>query len=410
MAKTIPANILHEQKILTDSHDLKPGQESFYRIWQMNASPYSHKVMSYMNYKGVPYKRMEINIDAYENEIPKLVGQGIMPVLLTPDEKVMQDSTPILEYFEKKYPQNPTIPADARLAFIMWLLEEFADEYMPRISMHTRWGNEQNRNTVSHRVARSMAVGSPSANTKEMASFFSNRQAGFNKHLGLDGEGMRANMDQQILDLLYILEEHFKHYQYILGFKPSMADFSLFGPLRAHLFNDPQSHELLEVNAPRTCRWLENIHDLGDSRGCAGQTEFGDWIDLDNGLPESLEKLLGFVSKTYIPFAKACAMASKKGSKSFEATVYGQQGTFRVHQNRVWSFEQLQLKYQTLQGQDKFFIDEVLSAATILPTMMEGEVVHNALYDGFNPPFVVDGIADARVKHIKSKGEKVEGV
>ncbi|MEH6345091.1 MAG: glutathione S-transferase family protein [Bermanella sp.] len=410
MAKPIPANILREQKTLKDSRELKSGQENFYRIWQSYASPYSYKVMTFMNYKGIPYKRMEADLNANMSEIPRLVGQSIIPVILTPDEQVMQDSTPILEHFEKQYPEKTTVPEDKRLEFIMWVLEEFSDEYMPRIHMHTRWGNEQNRQTISHRIARGVAFGSPSAKTSDMAKFLLSRQSGFDKHLGLSGDNIRANMDQQILDLLEILEAHFKEHQFLLGFKPSMADFALFGPLKVHLFNDPQSNEIMEINGPRTCRWLDTISELGDTRGCAGQTEFGDWINLDDGLPESLEKILGFVSKTYFPFAKACALAGKDRNKTFTATVYGEEATFSVHQYRVWSFEQLQLKYQALTGQDKHFIDEVLTASQILPKFMEGEIVHNALYDGFTPPFIKDGIADARAKHLKSKGAKVTGV
>jgi glutathione S-transferase len=102
---------------------------------------------------------MEANIDIYMGEIPALVGQPIIPVILTPDNQVMQDSTPIVEWFESQYQAKPAIPEDPRLAFIMWLLEEFADEYMPRLHMHTRWGNEQNRRTLSHRIARFMAFG-----------------------------------------------------------------------------------------------------------------------------------------------------------------------------------------------------------------------------------------------------------
>ena len=343
-------------------------------------------------------------------DIPRLVGQSILPVILTPDEQVMQDSTPILQYFETQFTDKPTVPEDARLAFLMWLLEEFADEYMPRIHMHTRWGNDQNNRTLGHRIARGLTFGNPSVTPQQLAGSISARQQGFSKHLGLGDESINPNMDQQILDLLSILEEHFEHYQYLLGFKPSMADFALYGPLKIHLFNDPQSNEIMEINAPRACRWLDTMTDLGDIRGCAGQTEFGDWINLNDGVPTSLEKLLGFVGKTYIPFAKACAVAGKDRNKTFTATVYGAQATFSVHQYRVWSFEQLQLKYQELQGQDKHFVDELLNATEILPTMMEGDIVHNALYDGFTPPFVKDGVADARARHLKSKGQKVTGV
>jgi glutathione S-transferase len=410
MTSPIAANILQEQKSLKDSRELFAGQEHFYRIWQSVCSPYSHKVMTYMNYKGIPYKRMEADMESMNGVIKQLVGQSIIPVILTPDEHVLQDSTPILQHFEKTYPQKTTIPTDNRLAFIMWLLEEFSDEYMPRIHMHTRWGNEQNNRTLGHKIARGLTFGHPSMTPKNLGPMLSSRQEGFNKHLGLSDPSIKPNIDQQLLDLLAILEEHFKHHQFLLGFKPSMADFALYGPLKIHLFNDPQSNEIMEVNAPRTCRWMDTIMDFGDIRGCAGQTEFGEWINLDQGMPASLSALLGFIAKTYFPFAKACAVAGKDRNKTFSATVYGENATFSVHQYRVWSFEQLQLKYLSLKGADKHFIDEVLTHCDILPTFMDGEIIHNALFDGFTPPFVVDGISDARAKHLKSKGKKVTGV
>ena len=81
-----------------------------------------------------------------------------------------------------------------------------------------------------------------------------------------------------------------------------------------------------------------------------------------------------------------------------------------MHQYRVWSFEQLQLKYQNLNDSDKHFIDELFEATSILPAMMDGDVIHNALFDGFTPPFIKDGVADARAKYLKEKGRKITGV
>ncbi len=403
MSELIPENILREQKTLADSRELKAEQASYFRIWQAYGSPFSHKVMTYMNYKGIPYKRMEANMDVYMGDIVKLVGQSIIPVVLSPDDQVMQDSTPILEWFEKEFGEKPAIPDDPRLTFLMWLLEEFADEYMPRIHMHTRWGNDQNRNTLSHRLARSMTFGKSDVDSKDLAPFLLERQSGFDKHLGLAGEDIRSNIDRQLLDLLAILEDHFKHFQFLLGFKPSLADFALFGPLRIHLFNDPQSSEILEVNAPRTCRWLDTLSELGDTRGCVGQTEFGHWIDLNGGLPESLKQLLAFVGKTYIPFAKSCALAGKTREKTFEAEIYGEFATFGTHHYRVWSYEQLQLRYKALGGNDKIFVDKVLTEASVLPAMMSDDIFHNGLFDGFTPPFVKEGVSDARIKHLKEK-------
>jgi len=406
MSNSIAGNILREQQTMADARELKAGQEGFYRIWQDYTSPYSYKVMTYMNYKGIPYKRMNANMDVYMGEIVELVGQTIIPVILTPDDQVMQDSTPMLEWFESEFNDKSAAPEDDRLQFLMWLLEEFADEYMPRLHMHTRWGNDQNRNTMSHRIARGMSFAKGDVGAKDLSPFLLDRQSGFDQHLGLVGDDVRSNIDQQILDLLTILEEHFKHYQFLLGFKPSVADFSLFGPLRVHLFNDPQSNEIMEVNAPRTCRWMDTIAELGDTRGCVGQTEFGDWIDLDEGLPESLASLLAFVGKTYIPFAKGSAMAGKNKEKSFTAEVYGEEARFSTHQYRVWSFEQLQLRYQNVPEEAKGYLDHILTGAEVQPAFMSYEIVHNGLFDGFTPPFVKDGVCDARVKHMKEKAAR----
>jgi len=37
------------------------------------------------------------------------------------------------------------------------------------------------------------------------------------------------------LDFLDALNSHFKHYPYLLGWKPYIGDFGLLGPMYAHL-------------------------------------------------------------------------------------------------------------------------------------------------------------------------------
>ncbi len=118
MNEPIPANLLREQEEHEDSQRLKPGQEKHFRIWQDRTSPFSHKVMSYLNYKGIPYKSMQNNLDASFELIPKLVGQTIIPVLLTSNEEVLQDSTPIIEWLEERFPTSSVIPTDPPWLFL----------------------------------------------------------------------------------------------------------------------------------------------------------------------------------------------------------------------------------------------------------------------------------------------------
>lgn len=391
-----------EQQLHQQSKTLLEGQEHYYRVFQAKASPYSHKLMTYMNHKGIPYKKIWASMLELE-WVKKVAGQSIVPIMLSPNDDIMQDSTPIIEYLEEKYPAVSTIPEDNKLAFIMWLIEDFGDEYLPRLQMHTRWGNEQNRHTLSHRIAREILRAIPNMQVKDLAPVILNRQTGFDKNLGLVGEESRHNLDQQVLNLLAILEQHFQDYQFVLGFKPSIADFALYGPIKVHFYEDPQSNEIMETQAPRTCNWLQTIKDLGDIRGCAGQTEFGDWLDLSQGLPDSLEKLLNFIAKTYIPLCKATAKASIKKEKTFNATIYGVSSTFTTHHYRAWAFEQLQLRYQTLNDDDKSALSPILTSTEILPELINDGIIHIDLFDDFTPPFIKDGIPDARIRYIKSK-------
>ena len=394
--------ILIEKELHEKSRVLLSGQEDHYRILQTQSSPYSHKVMTYMNYKGIPYKRIHANQMDISWGI-KTVGQSIVPIVVTPDEQIMQDSTPILEHFEKQYPQPATIPDSPMLSFFMWLLEDFADEYLQRLQMHTRWGNDLNIETASHKIARNFAYGVPKLDIKSLAPVIQARQKKNDILLGLEGDAERQNLDQQILDLLCILDAHLEQSQFLLGNRPSMADFAFYGPLMIHLYSDPQSNHILETNAPRVCNWLLTIQDLGDTRGCAGQTEFGDWKDTETDLPATLIELLKFISQTYIPVGRATAKASVAREKRFETTVYGVKTTFGTIHYKAWAFEQTQLRYQALTSETKAKIDGVLLETGILPGLLEDGVLHNGLYDGFTPPFIKDGIPDARIKYLKEK-------
>lgn len=399
-------NLLREALEIEGALNLNEQQQDCFRLWCDGNSPYSCKLRTYLNYKGIPYKRMRINLKTYYNIIPQKVGMSIMPVLLTPKDAVLQDTTPIIEIFEEEYVNNSCIPQDPRLAFIMWLLEDFSDEYLTRFSMHYRWGNDINRSTLSHRLGRSMSYGDVNMHAKKVAPMILSRQSGFDKPLGLSTAQARESLDQQFIDLLSILDEHFCQYQFLLGDKPSVADFAMYGQLYAHMLQDPYSAEIMERHGSRTCNWIETISEFGDERGFIGQTEFGEWLNLDQGIPDTLKQLLHYVGKTYIPFATGTALATHEGRKEFNARVYGLDIQFMTFQYRAWSFENVQHYYQMLSDDHKAFLSELFEDASIQPGMMKNGILHCTLFDGFTPPYIKDGIADARIAYLKEKGKE----
>jgi glutathione S-transferase len=394
-------NLQREQKVVVDNTLLNAGEESHYRLWCDSNSPYSCKLRTYLNYKEIPYKRQRINLQAYYTDIPAKVGMPIMPVLLAPDDTVLQDTTPIMELLEQENSHNNCIPDSENLAFLMWLLEDFGDEYLTRFSMHYRWGNDQSKNTLSHRLARSMSYGMDDMHASQIAPMIADRQTGFDEPLGLSREDARESLDQQLIDFLSILDKHFETYQFLLGNRPSIADFAIYGHLMAHLYQDPMSAEIMETKGSRVCNWLDTITEFGDLRGSIGQTQFGEWISLEENIPETLKELLSFVGKTYIPFACGVAKASANNEKWFTVNIYGLQLRFRTFQYRAWSFENVQNKFLAMKNTE--LISQLLTKTNIQPLMMENGVLHCDLFDGFTPPVVVGGIADAKTKYLKHK-------
>ena len=64
------------------------------------------------------------------------------------------------------------------------------------------------------------------------------------------------------------------------------------------------------------------------------------------------------------------------------------------------------MRYQALTNDTKAKVDGILLETGILPGLLEDGVLHNGLYDGFTPPFIKDGIPDARIKHLKEKQQQ----
>ena len=97
-----------------------------YFIYGNEPSPYSIKVRSYFRYKGIPHHWV---VRSYEtnNEFKKNAKIAIVPFVITPEKKVIQDSTPIIQIMEKKFQECSIVPKEEHTAFIARLLEEYAD-------------------------------------------------------------------------------------------------------------------------------------------------------------------------------------------------------------------------------------------------------------------------------------------
>src|SRR5215470_5830307 len=124
-----------------------------YRVFGMELSPYSVKVRSYFRYKRIPHEwivRSVANMDEF-NRYAKL---PLVPLVVSPDGQAMQDSTPIIEKMETRFPEPALQPADPALAFLSALVEEYADEWGNKPMFHYRWTYDADAESAADRIAR----------------------------------------------------------------------------------------------------------------------------------------------------------------------------------------------------------------------------------------------------------------
>src|SRR5712671_586783 len=79
------------------------------KLITMYLSPWSERVRWALAFKGLPYEKQNYEPGVDEEQVKKLTGQAMVPVLIT-DGKVIPDSTAILEWLEESRPEPALLP------------------------------------------------------------------------------------------------------------------------------------------------------------------------------------------------------------------------------------------------------------------------------------------------------------
>ena len=110
-----------------------------YKLYGAPMSLYTGKVRSYLKKKGLPYDEILSSVSVYKKFIIPRTGVRYIPVLQTPDDMVLQDTTVILDELESRHPENSIYPDTPRQHLAALLIETYADEWLVIPAMHYRW-------------------------------------------------------------------------------------------------------------------------------------------------------------------------------------------------------------------------------------------------------------------------------
>lgn len=258
-----------------------------YILYGSDVSHFTGKVHDYLKYKEVPFAYKLATRQVYEQILVPRTGVKYIPDLLLPDNRIIQDTSNIMDYIESAFPKTSIYGSDNTLHFIGKLVECFADEWLLMPSMHYRWNfPEYNSEFLFQSFGATMLPNDPPERQAKAGKGFARFFSATRVPLGIYEESIPM-IESQAIKFLRLLNDHYENYDFFLGEEPTLADYSLMGPIFSHLSQDPYPKKILEDNYPNIIDWIKRVH---NAKYQAGQL-------VDPGrLPSTLVDLLSFIT------------------------------------------------------------------------------------------------------------------
>ena len=319
------------------------------KVYGSRVSYYTGKLEAYLRYKNIPYTLHGMPYEQAEM-LKEKVGSIQMPIVDREDGRWMSDSTPILLELEKEYPQSPILPSNPAVAFIAHLIEDYGDEWLWRSAMHYRWSFPYGRELLSNILVDEISTPVPMPRfivrrmiRRRQIRFFTTRD-GVNART-------RAHVEQGYFNALQGMSAILEHRPFLLGDKPSLADFGMTAPMFRHFSQDPEPAEIMRTEAPLVYDWVARMWR-------AEAVPSGAFID---ALDTALNPLLQEICETHLAQLAANADAFSRQASSFEMTVQGCHYTYMpISRYRVYCLEELRKAFQALAADQQATVKQAL--------------------------------------------------
>jgi glutathione S-transferase len=252
-------------------------------LYGLPHSLYTGPARAYLRKQGIAFAERSPRAPEYRSQVMPAIGRSIIPVLVTPQGEIVQDSVDIIDHFEAAGPALSAYPDGPRQRFLAHLFQLFGSQGLLRAAMHYRWSYYDAQGAFLDHAFGVRPGPEEDASRNGMRKMQSY----------LPGLGVRPDtiplIEQGYADLLAALEAHLSVHPYLFGGRPSIGDYGLFGPLFAHLGRDPVPADIMKRRAPATFRWIERLHapdlDIPDMPDADG------WLPGD-AAPDTLEALV----------------------------------------------------------------------------------------------------------------------
>jgi len=263
----------------------------------------------------------EFIVKDFENgeELESRSGTHQIPVVITPENWCIADSTPILTLLDARMPAARFYPRGI-VGALTAVLEECFDEWSARWCIATRWlASKMTEETAQQAAATMMAErGVTEAGAGDGVIGWGRRAA---RAIGVASEKQRAEADEELLRIYGSLNEHLKSHRFVFGDVPTAVDTVLMGGLRAHFLHDLYPKQLL-TNAGFT--HVQRWHDEWDQVRIPSWREYTHPTMSSSSLPPFVASTLQEMSGPFKRFVLGMVTAHQTKAKAAVVNTYGE--------------------------------------------------------------------------------------
>ncbi len=291
-------------------------------------SPYTRKMLALLRYRRIPYALL-IGSQAQAAGLPA-PRVALLPTFYLPnaqgETEALVDSTPLIRRFEREFPERPVVPADPALAFLDYLIEDYADEWLTKAMFHYRWRFAPDIEQAGTILPLWTNLCASDARHASLSRQIRARQIE-RLHVVGSNETTAPIIEASYRRLLGILDRLLQQRPFVMGERPGASDFGVYAQLTQLAKFDPTPAAICLRDAPRVVAWTDLMDDLS---GLAPPPD--GWLTRENAA-RALGALLAEIGRVYAPvlLANARALHSSKTKAgpgaAFETTVDGKAWT-----------------------------------------------------------------------------------
>lgn len=325
-------------------------------------SPYTQKMVALLRYRRLPYAvNWGIPAEVCEQmgvEKPRPIFEPTFFFEEAGGTQAVCDSTPIIRSLEDMVTRRSVLPGDPALAFIDYLIEDFADEWCTKYMFHYRWHAQLDAGNAGTLLPLSMDVSMPQDAHKEFKQFVEGRQISRLYVVG-SNDTTAAVIDASYRRFLAAMENHLTNQKYMLGNRPAAGDFGIYGQLSQLVGFDPTPRAIAHEVSPRTVAWVDLMRD-----GSGLEPTEQDWVSLADQ-PGSLRGLLQEIGRMYAPAQLANTRAVAAGEKTWVVEIDGAPWTQQTFPYQAKCLRWTNERYRALSSADRASVDALIEGTGI---------------------------------------------